>query len=319
MSNKAISLVPHLNIQTRIEVVTPEMASQYLGTMAGNRSLRKRAVNRYAREMIAGKWQVNGEAIKFGRSGRLIDGQHRLQAVIEAGMPVPMCVTRGLDDSAITTLDTGVGRNYTDTLVIRGKTHSQHVAPIARWWYKYEQGSPTVGYTPTHQELDDVVDRHPYIIESSEFMHKLPIVRKRCIPGVQGFVHAYATEMWDRETADLYCYTLNDGTGLTQRSPIFHLRRKLVDEDSTRIEAERVLAFSIKAFNAFVTGKEVGNLTWATGGAKPEPFPRFVRDVKPASVERKAEQHQKFIAMNKSPEHRQKVAETNRRRGKGGR
>lgn len=316
MGHKYVTVVPHLNVSTKIETITPEIASQYLGTMVGNRALRKKAVNRYAREMIAGKWQVNGEAIKFSRSGHLIDGQHRLQAIIEAGIAVSICVTRGLDDGTIATLDTGLSRSYLDANVIRGKSHSQHVGPIARWFYRYEQGSPTVAYTPTHQELDDVVERHPAILKSAEFVMSLKVIRRRCVPGVQGFVHAYVTEMWDQETADLYLHTLNDGTGLSQRSPIFLLRRRLVDEDSTRLETHRILALSIKAFNAWVSGREMANLSWSTGGQKPEAFPRFMKDIKPAAEERVLEQRAKLVERNKSDENRQRVAATNRRRAK---
>jgi predicted nucleic acid-binding Zn ribbon protein len=68
-----------------IVYVTPEMAERWLGHNKVNRNLRNRRVDQFARDMRSGRWQLTGEAIKFGKSGNLIDGQHRLWAVIESG------------------------------------------------------------------------------------------------------------------------------------------------------------------------------------------------------------------------------------------
>lgn len=79
--------------------VTPQMAQEWLATNAkNNRDLSKVTVKRYANDMVKGQWMVTGEAIKFDRTGRLIDGQHRLQALIESKVPrLQMCVVRNLD------------------------------------------------------------------------------------------------------------------------------------------------------------------------------------------------------------------------------
>lgn len=262
-----------------VEVVTPQMAAQMLGTMAGNRRLRVRVVQRYAREMVAGKWLLNGESIKVDRSGRLIDGQHRLNAILMAKVGVQMCVVRGVDESAMITLDTGVGRSFYDVGVIAGKPYAQAVGPIARWWHKYESGSPTVQYVPTHQEMDAMIAKHPSISESAGFVARLKIVHSRCVPSVQGFVHAYTSEKYDREMADSFMQDLNDGASLAATSPIFVLRRRLVDENGKgRLESAHVLALTIKAWNAWIDGSKLKNLVWRTGGAVPEEFPRFNAD-----------------------------------------
>lgn len=265
------------------ETITPQIAGTLLGTMRGNRPLRRKAVERYAREMIAGKWRLNGEAVKVSNAGRLIDGQHRLNAVIMANIPVQMFVVRGVDDDAMVTLDTGVGRTYADVGAIRGTDAHRLTGQIARWWYKYLQGSPTVGWQPTFQELDHIVEGHQGIPESAAFIGKLRVVRSRCIPAVQGFVHSYVTEMWDRELADLFMHTLNDGTGLKVDDPVYLLRRRLVDDDSKgRIEGSYVLALTIKAWEAWITGQSLKSLRWRSTGESAEPFPRFSRDVVPA-------------------------------------
>jgi len=81
------------------EKITPDMAQEYLKFNTENyRSLSKDRVISYASDMKNGRWQFNGESIKFSENGQLIDGQHRLQAIIRAGVPVDMLVIRGVKD-----------------------------------------------------------------------------------------------------------------------------------------------------------------------------------------------------------------------------
>lgn len=246
-----------------IETVTPQDAARMLGTMQGNRALRSRVVQRYAREMIAGKWLLNGESIKLATDGRLIDGQHRLNAVVLAKIPIRMCVVRGVDAGAMITLDTGVGRTFHDVGVIAGRSYTQQVGPIIRWWFKYQTGSPTVGNTPSIQEMQAILDDHPGITESAAFICKLQTVRTRCIPSVQGFVHAYASERYDRDMADLFMQDLNDGARLEKTSPIYALRKRLVDApEGRRPLPTHALAWTIKAWNFWVAGESVQVLKW---------------------------------------------------------
>lgn len=264
------------SLTIKVETITPDDAARMLGTMVGNRSLRQTAVRRYAREMVAGKWLLNGEAIKIDRAGRLIDGQHRMSAVLVAKVPVQMHVVRGVDPDAMATLDTGVGRSFYDSRVIAGRSEHRGCGPIARWWYQYALSSINGKAVATHQELAAIVDAHPQILTSAEFIGRLKVVRHRCTPGVQGFVHSYAAEKYDREMADTFMQDLNDGAGLAQTSPIFVLRRRLVDDiGKNRLDPTYVLAITIKAWNAWINGDKLQTITWRSGGTKPEDFPRF--------------------------------------------
>lgn len=263
-----------------VEKVTPAMAAQLLGTMSGNRQLRMRMVNRYAREMIAGKWQLNGESIKVSHQGKLIDGQHRLNAVIQSGVSVQMVVIRGVDAAAFLTLDTGVSRNYHDATTIAGRDWLPEAGSIARWWMKYERGVTTTAakVAPSHQEMDDMIARHPGIPESARFIKSLRVVQNRCGAGVQGFVHAFASEKYDREMADSFMQDLNDGASLVKGSPIYALRQRLIDYSERKPLAEHVLAITIKVWNAWMNGETMQTVVWRTGGERPEPFPQFTVD-----------------------------------------
>lgn len=97
-----------------IEVVTPESAKRYLERNTENRRLRNWWVNSLAGCMRRGEWITTNQGVSFDTTGKLIDGQHKLEAVILADMPVTMAVFRNLDPSAFKVLDIGVKRNYSD-------------------------------------------------------------------------------------------------------------------------------------------------------------------------------------------------------------
>lgn len=64
------------------EIITPETAKSWLLKNVHNRPLRDGLVTTYATDMANEQWQSNGESIKFSSEGELLDGQHRLAAVI---------------------------------------------------------------------------------------------------------------------------------------------------------------------------------------------------------------------------------------------
>jgi hypothetical protein len=106
-------------MRTQKMTVTPEMASEWLDeSNHGNRVLRKWHVNALAAAIVRGEWKLTHQGIAFGKSGKLLDGQHRLEAVIIADKPVEMNVTFGVPDDAFIALDQGVNRNYADLLRI---------------------------------------------------------------------------------------------------------------------------------------------------------------------------------------------------------
>lgn len=113
------------------QVITPKFAQQLLGSNhENNRKLKPGVVQAYKRQMEKGLWAPdNGEAIKISENNSLLDGQHRLAAVIEYGQPVEMLIFSGIPESAMTSIDDGVKRSATDAFTINGKamTNQSHI------------------------------------------------------------------------------------------------------------------------------------------------------------------------------------------------
>jgi|694.fasta_scaffold64964_5 hypothetical protein len=101
---------------TQIEVITPRIARSYLELNHNNRPLRKSHIKSLAFDMVNGDWQVTHQGIAFDTNGTLIDGQHRLHAIIEAGVPIKMLVTTGCSASSFAILDRGANRSPSDIL-----------------------------------------------------------------------------------------------------------------------------------------------------------------------------------------------------------
>ena len=84
-------------MKTTIKEITPQWASQILETRnPQNRKLSERTVSRYANDIMCGNWCLTHQGIAFDENGDLLDGQHRLAAVVKAAKPVQMMVTSGI-------------------------------------------------------------------------------------------------------------------------------------------------------------------------------------------------------------------------------
>ncbi len=74
-------------------MISPELAAKMLADQGANRRISARQVDLYSREMDKGRWIANVLVpIVLGTDGKLIDGQHRLAAVVRHGRPVEFSV-----------------------------------------------------------------------------------------------------------------------------------------------------------------------------------------------------------------------------------
>ena len=88
--------------------VTPELALSWLSAKKSNRPIFNFRIRKLAAQMKAGRWQMNHNGIAFAKDGTLLDGLHRLLAVISSGMTVPMMV---VVDESVENMDVIDNRN----------------------------------------------------------------------------------------------------------------------------------------------------------------------------------------------------------------
>lgn len=123
------------------QMVTPDMATEWLASNVGNRNPKANKRAGYRRDMLAGAWQVTGESIKFAPDGRLLDGQNRLMAIVETGLTVPLLVVRGVADKAQVVMDSGASRIAADALTMAGVSHAPVTASASRFAIAWQRGA----------------------------------------------------------------------------------------------------------------------------------------------------------------------------------
>jgi hypothetical protein len=104
-----------IEMKTEIMTITPDLAQKFLASNNENRPIKKWWVTALSGAMRRGEWKLSHQGIAIGQDGRLLDGQHRLLAVVSCGIPVLMSVTTGVDCDSFISMDVGVKRTVSDS------------------------------------------------------------------------------------------------------------------------------------------------------------------------------------------------------------
>jgi len=101
--------------------LTPEIASDWL-THANthNRALIQNHVDYLTSEMKTGRWRLTHQGVAFSGNRVLLDGQHRLWAVVMSGVTVPMRIFVNEPAEAMEVVDTGQRRTNDQILSLAG-------------------------------------------------------------------------------------------------------------------------------------------------------------------------------------------------------
>jgi hypothetical protein len=273
----------------KVETITPKTAEKMMAANKCNRPLRTSLIERYADIIKRGQWELNGETIKFDTSGTLLDGQHRLSAVILAGMPIKSYVIRDLPRKVFDTLDTGKGRTGADVLSLRGEKHESTLASAIRLLLVYKehggfQRNQKTAFITT-RDLAEGVDKHPKLRESVAFIRSLRDLHRILAPSPASFLHYIFAEI-DRREADNFFSALASGAGLAEGSPLLNLRNKLIDmirhTGQGRVET---IAICIKAWNAHTATKKSRKLRMGEAQTSLTPEAALSTKKAPASPE----------------------------------
>jgi hypothetical protein len=127
-----------MTIKMTLTRITPEVAQRYLDRNLRNRHLVDDRVERFAAIIRRGEWKVTHQGVALDEEGGLVDGQHRLAAIVRANKPVSMFVATGVTDFAV--IDVGKPRTAGDILGIAGHNQATYLAAALRLLACYESG-----------------------------------------------------------------------------------------------------------------------------------------------------------------------------------
>lgn len=273
-----LNISAHSAPSSRVMTVDPELAQAWLDRNQHNRGMRWRLVAQYARDMSAGRWQLTGEPVKFDHSGNLLDGQHRLQAVVEANAVVPMLVVWGLSPATQQVMDTGAKRTTADALGLAGHHSTHALAATARLCMEWEEGRlarPTTSDRHargnyTHTEILAFIERNDDLPEA---VNAAMAVKKRTdlLPSVMGAAWWRFSRINPVDCGSFFSSLVNnitDGVGDPRHTLLSRLAmaRRTKEPMSARTQMFMVC----RTWNAWRTGEHLHLLK--TNGNFPDPI-----------------------------------------------
>lgn len=265
------------------KVVSPAEAEEMLKLNVKNRRIRDRRVTRYARDMAAGKWKNNGDVIRISWDGFLIDGQHRLSAVVESGVSVVLNFVDGLDPSSFDTIDTGGPRPPSDVLGMSGVKNATKIVSVAKKLIQWENISDKTQFTfndvgwnlITNMEQLEYVEKHEDELQFAFSSVNGSFPYRKCGSPTALVAALVICLRYDSRATLEFIEKLKTGTSLDKNSPVAILRDRLVDPPERRGTAWNleIMALVFKTFNYYLRGKPMKQLRWRQDGDAPEKFP----------------------------------------------
>lgn len=258
---------------TKVMSITPQMAERFLRRHEAlvandpanrNRRLKPGVVEKYARMMRDGHWQLNGETIKLASNGRILDGQHRLAACVKAGVAFRTHVVQNVQHEAMQTIDTGVLRYGGDLFTIAGEANSHVLAVACGVVWRWEQAGEarTIDWkkAPHRSELFDVLERHPGIRDYSRRVTTFaPLVSSGLVAALW-----YLFARRDSILADAFFDALKTGANLKEDDPVWVLRERLIrdrgEKAGGRDRMERTADLIIRAWNHTRQGSRIAKM-----------------------------------------------------------
>jgi hypothetical protein len=265
--------------------VTPAIASEWMKhVLPGNRVVRDPEVAKTIHRLRLGSIHPDAGMIQLDWSepARVINGQHRLTAIIRTGIPALLMVQFGVDPAVYSAIDTGKRKTPADFLRVSGEARARQLAAAARVCVAWERGELARAHNIVLDPTDilDWVVEHPsirdVILDGRRVSSHLRLPESVCTAFAYRAALA-APSSWPvfRER----CCTI---VGLTDDDPVTALlrwsenmkRRKIGGAHLTQTHA----AILVKAWNAYMVAEPVRMLRWLPSGVRREPFPDMLTD-----------------------------------------
>jgi hypothetical protein len=231
-----------------------------------NRRITDAVVKRYADVILKGEWKEDTfEPIKISKSGRLLDGQHRLLAIVKANIGLWMHVATGLNEDIFDVIDTGRKRTGGDVISMLGVKNGIMISAgiqFQRWIHGACSGarSPLLN--------TDIVDKYKQDAdmwdEFSGMSQKLSKDFSRAISESWALGFLFLFGQIDKQDSIDFMNQLCSGRGATNNT-IHLLRKRLIDSRMSsqyKLTEDVKAAFIIKTWNCFRRGYELGVLKY---------------------------------------------------------
>lgn len=226
---------------TTLLTVSPDQAQQWLDAMPSQRRLRKAKVEQLRRQIVDGRWKVLPHGIVFDTDGKLIDGQHRMTALVQGGKPLPIRCTFNVDPGLFLQIDAdSAPKTIEDMLKHEGVATglTTVIAEPIRMLFREERGSSPLepNCRPTNAEGLDIYRRHPRLVTAGELASRCRLAPSRAM---MAFV-LYKGILVDETMTRLFVDQVAGGEGLRGGDPALLLRNTWMQDRAHRVARKNV-------------------------------------------------------------------------------
>lgn len=251
-------------------VITPAEAKAILLAMPTQRPLSRANVEYFQSVITSGRFKVTHQGIAFDKDGRLIDGQHRLTACVEADAAIEIQVTFNLDAMLFDSMDRGRNRNMADDLIVGAVTSNRFdgflLSAGAKILWLLDAGRVPWQSVSRREfsitQMREVLDQHCYLHDAVSFCGKY----QHLLRGIgAGVTSAFYTRF--RETnyakADLFMEQLVHGENLRLGDPVYALReyRRWSGNAHMKVNRAAMMIIIVRCWNAFVEGRQLSKVS----------------------------------------------------------
>ena len=208
--------------------VTPQLAENWIiYNIENNRHLNNKTVELLKNILLSGKGKLTNDAISFNINGMLVNGQHRLWAIIESGVTLKCIIQKNLPLDSMDCLDQGKRRTNDDNFKIQGKNYPKDCAATVRCILNSLSSHRATVYS--HSEIADFMEKYH---ESVQYAHEnLPkgIFKSSAFRAVMTRAHILKKPL---EKLTRFCTVLMTGLNTPEDGAALLLRNKILENNN---------------------------------------------------------------------------------------
>ncbi len=266
-------------ISVSYELVSPQTADNWLKLNTRNRMLDERLVKSLVKKMKKNHWMFNGDTIRFSEKFKqeggvnqevLMDGQNRLNSIVQSGIPQYCLVVRGLNAEAFATMDDGRKRSASDILSIAKISEPRKKAGIAKTaillqggYYGSTKGGGDRSVTPGNLEILDFVRENDEklddaILHANDVKTHFPYLNFKILSSM---FHVFSKH-GKQEARDFYSELSAGKKAKTAVVRLFCSELIKNDAREHKLPYNTILAYFIKTWNAYKEGDKLEKLSY---------------------------------------------------------
>lgn len=245
-----------------MELITPSKAAEILTANKSNRRIKDRHVNFLVSEILEGRWHSNtGESIKIASDGTLIDGQHRLTAIVKSNKALTILVCRNMDKEVFSVIDTGISRDAKDVFKMSHVKNEIGITASLKKYIDFKNGYSTSKGTGkiSNQNLLDFYNKNEKYYQTvwNESQSNYNAFAKILSTSTICAFTLLFNDISKKDSEEFF-RQLCSGINITNPT-IFVLRTRLMKNkmSASKMRESIINAFIIKSWNAFRKGTEL--------------------------------------------------------------